>query len=56
MTPRKQKLNLAKVLASLDTTCPACGYAIPPEEMRRLNFDTVQCPKCEEKFVPKKKP
>jgi hypothetical protein len=33
--PSKQKLNLDKVKASLNTLCPKCGYSIPPEKLYR---------------------
>jgi ribosomal protein S27AE len=52
---RKNKIHLDKVLASLNTECTNCGYQIPPAEMRRPGFDTVQCPKCEAVFVPGRK-
>jgi hypothetical protein len=40
------------VLAALATPCPLCGYAIPPEEVRRTGFEKMVCPKCEKEFVP----
>jgi predicted RNA-binding Zn-ribbon protein involved in translation (DUF1610 family) len=49
--PKKQKINLAKVLASLNTTCTKCGYSIPPEEKRRVDFEHMLCPKCGERFI-----
>lgn len=50
--PKKQKINLAKVLASLNTTCPKCAYSIPPNERRHVDFEYIECPKCKERFVP----
>jgi ribosomal protein S27AE len=50
--PKKQKINLAKVLAALNTPCPKCGYSIPPGEKRRVDFEHMQCPKCGERFIP----
>jgi ribosomal protein S27AE len=50
--PKKQKINLAKVLASLNTTCEKCGYSIPPEEIRRIDSERMECPKCGERFIP----
>jgi ribosomal protein S27AE len=44
--PHKQKLNREKVQAALNTLCPKCGYSIPPAEIRRVDFDTMVCPKC----------
>jgi ribosomal protein S27AE len=49
--PKKQKINLAKVLAALNTPCPKCGYSIPPGEKRRVDFEHMQCPKCGERFI-----
>jgi ribosomal protein S27AE len=50
--PKKQKIALDKVLASLGTVCPKCGYSIPPKERRLVDFDHVECPECGERFVP----
>jgi predicted RNA-binding Zn-ribbon protein involved in translation (DUF1610 family) len=51
--PKKQKINLEKVQAALNTPCPKCGYAIPPAEIRRVDFDNIRCSKCGERFTPK---
>jgi predicted RNA-binding Zn-ribbon protein involved in translation (DUF1610 family) len=51
--PRKEKINLAKLLASLNTTCQKCGYSNPPEEIRRIDSERMECPKCGEQFIPK---
>jgi uncharacterized OB-fold protein len=50
--PKKQKIDLAKVLATLGTLCEKCGYSIPPNERRLVDFDNVQCPQCGARFVP----
>jgi len=50
--PSKQKINLAKVLASLNTTCTQCGYSIPPDKLSRVDTQSVECPECGERFVP----
>jgi len=47
----KQKINRAKVQAALDTLCPKCGYSIPPEQIRRVDFDKMRCPSCGENFT-----
>ena len=41
----KNKINLEKVLAALNTTCPSCGYSISPAEIRRIDFERQKCPK-----------
>jgi ribosomal protein S27AE len=48
--PRKQKINLEKVRASLNTLCPKCGYAITPDKIRRIDFERMECPECGERF------
>jgi hypothetical protein len=48
--PSKQKINRAKVMASLDTICTKCGYAIPPGDLRRIDTFLIECPKCGGRF------
>jgi DNA-directed RNA polymerase subunit RPC12/RpoP len=50
--PRSRKINLEKVQASLDAACPKCGRMIPPADVRRIDFDRIECPMCGERFVP----
>jgi hypothetical protein len=38
-----RKIDLAKVMASLNTLCPKCGYSIPPDES--VTFTEMKCPK-----------
>jgi len=52
--PRKEKINLEKIKASLFTLCTECGYKIPPSEERRINSDQMRCPKCGAGFIPGK--
>jgi hypothetical protein len=54
VTPRKQKINLEKVRASLDTICTKCGEAITPDKLSRIDPYRVECPVCHEPFAPKK--
>jgi ribosomal protein S27AE len=42
----KNKINRAKVLAALNTTCPECGYSISPAEIVRIDFERMKCTKC----------
>jgi predicted RNA-binding Zn-ribbon protein involved in translation (DUF1610 family) len=53
--PQKQKINLTKVKASLNTVCPKCGCSIAPDKIRRIDFQQVRCPECGERFVPEKR-
>ena len=48
--PRKQKINLEKVLASLNTVCPKCECSITPDKIRRIDFERMICPECGERF------
>ena len=50
--PSRKKLNLEKVRASLDAVCPKCGGLIPPAEVRRVDFERIECPVCGERFAP----
>jgi predicted RNA-binding Zn-ribbon protein involved in translation (DUF1610 family) len=43
--PARKKVNLGKVLASLNTVCPKCGHEITPAEMQRPTADEIKCPK-----------
>jgi ribosomal protein S27AE len=49
---RARKINLEKVRASLDSVCPKCGRVIPPAEVRRVDFERIECPACGARFVP----
>jgi predicted RNA-binding Zn-ribbon protein involved in translation (DUF1610 family) len=50
--PRSRKINLERVRASLDAVCPKCGKVIPPAEVRRIDFESIECPVCGGPFVP----
>ena len=43
--PRRSKLDLNKIRASLTTTCTECGHEITADELRRIDFERVRCPK-----------
>jgi hypothetical protein len=45
-----RKINLERVRASLDAVCPKCGALIPPAEVRRIDFERIECPLCGEKI------
>jgi uncharacterized repeat protein (TIGR03803 family) len=40
--PGSRKINLEKVLASLDAVCPKCGKVISPAEVRPIDFEHVE--------------
>jgi DNA-directed RNA polymerase subunit RPC12/RpoP len=50
--PRRSKIDLEKVKASLSTQCPYCEHQITPAEIRRVSTDQVRCPKCGATFIP----
>ena len=50
MSVPKNKINLEKVLAALNTTCPACAYSISPAEIVRIDFERMCCTKCGQIF------
>ena len=52
--PRRDKINLEKIKASLFTLCTECGYKIPPAEERRIDGERMRCPKCGAAFIPGK--
>ena len=41
------KIDLQKVLASLNTPCPKCGHQITPAERNRVTWEEIECPKCD---------
>jgi ribosomal protein S27AE len=53
--PLKQKINLEKVKAALNTLCPKCGYSIAPDRIRRIDFEQLECPECGQRFTPGEK-
>jgi ribosomal protein S27AE len=46
----RKKISLEKVLASLNESCPHCGYSIPPSEQMRLDSKRMLCRKCKKTF------
>ena len=42
--PQRQKINLEKVMASLNTVCPKRGCSITPDKIRRIDSRRVVCP------------
>jgi predicted RNA-binding Zn-ribbon protein involved in translation (DUF1610 family) len=50
--PSLRKINLQKVQASLDVICPKCGKLVSPAEVRRIDFERMECPACGERFAP----
>ena len=44
--PRRGKLDLEKIRASLDTPCPHCGHSITPEQRTHVDTEHLECPSC----------
>ena len=42
---QRKKIDLKKVLEALSTTCPSCGFSIPADKVRRIDFTRMQCSK-----------
>jgi ribosomal protein S27AE len=53
---QRKKIDLTKVLESLNTVCPACGFSISADKLRRIDFTRMQCLKCEALFAAGKPP
>jgi len=51
----RNKTNLEKIRASLVTTCPHCEARIEPDELKRVDWERLECPKCGGTFVPETK-
>jgi ribosomal protein S27AE len=47
----KNKIHRADVMAAQNTTCPSCGYSIPPAEIQRVSSEEMKCSKCGSVFV-----
>jgi predicted RNA-binding Zn-ribbon protein involved in translation (DUF1610 family) len=49
--PKRGRIDLTKVRASLASVCPTCGYEITPAEVQRVDGQSVRCPKCSAIFM-----
>jgi len=54
--PARQKIDLDKVIASLNAPCPKCGHGITPAGINRVTWDEIKCPKYGLVFDPRRKP
>jgi len=45
--PSRKRIDLEKVKAALNTTCPTCSRVTEPAEIRHPNFDEIICPECD---------
>ncbi len=45
----KNKIHRADVMAAQNTTCPSCGYSIPPAEIQRVSTEEMKCPRVRER-------
>jgi transposase len=37
-------------MVSLNTTCPSCGYSMPPAQIVQVSTEEMKCPKCGKVF------
>jgi hypothetical protein len=51
--PRSRKINLEKVQASLDKTCPNCAFTITPDQVKRVDCERIECPNVARNFSPR---
>jgi len=51
----RKKIDLQKIHASLNTTCPLCGFDFSPADVQRIDFEHIRCPNCGKDFVPAQK-
>ena len=51
---QRKKIDLKKVLESLSTSCPSCGFSISPSEIVRVDSQRMRCPKCGHVFEARK--
>ena len=49
--PRRRNSDLEKIRASLDVTCPHCSARIAPEEQKRVDWDHIRCPRCQQQSL-----
>jgi len=52
LVARSRKLDLEKIRATLNATCPHCNTSIPPDKQVRLDFEHMKCPGCGQTFTP----
>ena len=52
----KNKIDLQKVLAAMNTICPSCGVCISPAEIVRIDSKRMRCLKCGHIFDAGKSP
>jgi predicted RNA-binding Zn-ribbon protein involved in translation (DUF1610 family) len=48
----RNKIDLEKIHASLNTICTFCGFAISPADVERTDFEHIRCPNCGQEFIP----
>jgi DNA-directed RNA polymerase subunit RPC12/RpoP len=49
--PRRRKLDLEAIRASLNIECPHCHETLRPAERMRLDSERLRCLKCKQDFV-----
>jgi len=49
--PRRRKLDLEAIRASLNIECPRCHATLRPAEYMRIDSERLRCLKCKQDFV-----
>ena len=52
VVPKRGKIDIEKIRASLNTPCPECGHNITPAERQYLSSGKIICPQCKLIFSP----
>jgi len=50
----RHKIDPEQLHASMNVSCPHRGARIEPKDYKRVDWEDIECPNCEEKFVPTK--
>ena len=50
--PRRSKMDLEQIRASMMITCPLCQAKLSPEEWKRVDQEQVKCAWCGGLFIP----
>jgi hypothetical protein len=54
LMPSRKKVDIEKVLASLNVSCPKRGRIIEPQDIQRVSWEEILCPDCGNRFDAKK--
>jgi ribosomal protein S27AE len=52
--PRSREIKSGESQASLNKTCPKCGFTITPDLVKRVDFDRMECPEVRREVLDEK--